>query len=668
MPDPDGGFPPGSGRRTGVHRRSNCAMKRILMICVTALLALLLFAPVLSAGAEEPDPVSVVMDISNNRFTGPEEITVSIKVTNVTDADMPGPVSLYYPDGVLVQDFGNPTLAAGQTQSWTGTWTVTQGQLDLGKVTFALRWYKYNAAGELDVDGKNYSKAIVYVEGEPSVEINRFIVPTMASEGQQVSVTYEIVNTGTVDITNVTIREHSDISRSNATIATVPAGEKASHTFTVKMGKKDLTSKGTVTYRAGNSTETVSKEETVIKYGEIKLTANLTSDKKGGVVGDTVKLTLTLKNTGSADYQNVTVSDALLGELFTGTNVPANKTVTLDKEITITGSANYQFIVTGQDASGASVETATERISIVERDPSKAINLSVNASADRETVSSLPAVVRFKVQVTNNSANDVENVSVSASGVTLHNFAKIAAGETREFTRDVTFTFAGQFRFDATVTDELEEKQTFESNIVQIMYAQPTNAPTEAPIVTPPAPAYLPKPSSDGLPEYVNTIENVLSMLNHAFLVLAAICVALLAIGIVRRIQANHRAKDHLQRSSTRVYDMPAPKEKRANANSRDKVDKPIPEEPEKQEKPQAAAEEREESESESDLKPSEEAIARDGALMEETLRQLYERADRADAKSIYAPRTDSFAEDADAQADETPRRHRRGRTENEDA
>lgn len=605
----------------GVRGRSNSAMKRILLMCAMLLTALALCLPVLCAEAEQTTGiVNYTLDLSNNRFTGPEDITVTIKVTNVSDQDMPGPVTLYYPDGTMVLEFGSPTLASGQSQSWTGTWGVTMSQLELGKITFGLCWYEYNSAGELGERRVNFSKSLIYVETEPSVEVNRIIAPSMASNGQDVNVTYEIVNTGTVNISNVTIRESADISKTSGTIASVPAGERASYTFTVKMGKKDLTSNATITYRAGNSTGTIRKEDAVIKYGEIKLSASLKADRKGGVSGDTIKLTLTLKNTGSADYQNVTVTDALLGEIVTGTTVPAKQTVTIEKEITITGSADYQFIVEGQDASGVSIETATERVSITEIDPSKAVSLTVHATSDRDVIYALPGVVRFTVQVTNNGASDLENVSVSSSGVTLYTFPTLEAGATREFTRDVSITTAGQFRFDASVRNEIDEAQTFEGNIIPIQFSQPTPVPTEAPITTVAPPRYEELPTKDDLPGYVGTVEKILSVLNIAFGVLTGLCAILLIVGVIRRIQANGRAKDHLERSSARVYDQPASKEKQGRKEVTQDVTRPIGEDNE----PEVP-----------EVQPGDDAVTRDGALMEETLRQLYKRADIDDEATV---------------------------------
>ena len=203
-------------------------------------------------------------------------------------------------------------------------------------------------------------------------------------------------------------------------------------------------------------------------------------------------------------------TDAVLGQVFTGLTVPAGKTVTQEKEIIIDETADYQFTVTGEDASGATVETATDRLSVQALDPAQKITLTVEASADRTTVYTLPGTVKFVVKVTNNSTVEVKDVTVSASGVQLYSFPSILAGETRDFTRDVSVSMGGQYRFDASVKNQLSETETFQSNIIQIAYAQPTAAPTEAPIVTPPMPVYEDMPTSDGLPSYVGSVQRVL--------------------------------------------------------------------------------------------------------------------------------------------------------------
>lgn len=596
-------------------------MTKRLFVCLMVLLAML--GVCFSASAAAGDP-KVAMELSTTTFSAPQEIDVSIKISNVGDTDMPGPVTLYYPNGKQVEEFGSPTLSVGASKSWTGKWNVTESQLESGKITFKMKYSIYNDAGELVNKTKNFSLKINYTGAVASLEIKRTITPTIARKGQEVTVTYDVINNGNVDVTSVNIKEHKSISSKRGTISKVPAGQKKSYTFTVKMGTKDLTSQPTITYKLGGKTQTEKKEAATIKYGEVKLTASLHADKKGGATGDTVKLTLTLKNTGNAAYQNVKVVDAVLGEVFSGQTVPAGETVTLEKDVTISQSVDYQFTISGQDESGAALETATDRVSITAVDPAQKIILSVEASANKETVYELPGIVKFNVKVTNNSAIDVSNVSVSATGVELYEFPKILAGETREFTRDVSVSMQGQYRFDAHVKNQLGETETFESNIIQMSYARPTPVPTEAPIVTPPRPVYEKVPTSDGLPAYFNTVQNTLSIVYTVALVLGGICLLLLAVGVVRRvqaIQASSKAQDHLERGTYRDYTQPSaklPKEKKQKKGKKEEqqVTRPIGDDKAEPALPEVSQDDQQ--------------YAQDGELMAETLAKLYPRTGEA--------------------------------------
>ena len=558
--------------------------KRILVLA--ALVALLVLGLAGTALAAE-DPIVLTMDLSATRFSGPAEVTVTIRVTNTSDADMPGPLALYTPEGAYIEEFGTPTLAAGQSKTWTGTWTVTEQQIKDGRVTFGTQYYVSDGAGGATLKKRTFYTSIVHADAVAQVEINRYITPSMAAKGQKVSVIYEVVNTGTIDVTDVVIKESSTVSKTEGKIAKVKAGEKQTFTFTVTMGSKDLTSNANITYQAGGKTYTETLGNATIKYGQVKLSASLKADKKGGNPGDTVKLTLTLKNTGKSDYQNVTVTDATLGAVFTGVTVEAGKTITLDKEITIAQSASYQFTVTGTDASGATVETATDRLTVTATDPTMAANLTVQAQVDTPTIYILPDVVTFTVSVTNNASVAAENVTVTASGVTLYTFGSIAPGQTKTFVRDVKVQMQGTFRFDAAVTDQLGDTVTFQSNLVRISKASPTATPSQVPMSTPVLPQKEELPTHDGLPPYVDTLQNALAIGRWVFLGVAVIAVALIAVGAVSRAAnaaRSNKAPDHLERDGYRSYTdavsarkrrmMPEPEEDEDNED--DEADRPV--------------------------------------------------------------------------------------------
>ena len=535
----------------------------MLGVCV-----LILLMAHCAAALAEMDPLKVAMSLSTNTFTEPRRITVQIRVTNDGDSEMPSAVTLWYPNGKQVEAFGAPVLAQGESATWSGTWDVTQEELEEGRLTFKLRYSLYNDDGELQPREKRFHKTLIYKSGVVSCEIKRSITPTTARKDQEVSVTYEVVNTGNLPITDVEITENKAISATAGKIAEIAAGEKGTHTFTVKMGTKDLVSKATITYKADGKKYSETKEAATIKYGEVKLNASLSADKKGGLTGETVKLTLKLSNTGSVHYENITVSDSILGQVFANQTVKAGESVTLEKEISIAGSSDYQFTVQGQDTAGNEVETASDRVSITAIEPNQVVNLTVEAEADRLVVYQIPATVRFRVRVTNNAAADVENVRVTATGMTLYTFDKIAAGQTRDFVRDCSISMEGKFQFVASVRNQLGETQNFNSNIISVAYTAPTPVPTDAPIVTPPKPNHQQLPTEAdmedlfGVVEYSKGVE-YLRYAAYALAGLAAVGVLLLLIAGIRRAALSRhtgKAEDVLEIAPARDYTVPARK------------------------------------------------------------------------------------------------------------
>ena len=534
-------------------------MKTKLLPVLIALFCLIL-AVFSFAQAEESNPLKVAMQLSNSNFTEPEEITVSIRISNAGDTALPGPVTLYYSNGDQVEEFGEPVLEAGASKSWSGPLQVTQSMLEAGKISFRIRYSLLNEAGEAVQRSRNFSKEISYTGGVASVEVNRTISPTTAGKGHDVNITYDALNTGTVDVTNVVITENKSIATKEGVIDRVPAGEKASYTFKVTMGTQDLTSQATIAYTANGQTQTISKEPAEIKYGEINLKANLTTDKKGGLPGDKVKFTLRLGNSGKKDYINIRVTDPTLGELFSGETAPAGHSIILEKEIEIVETTDYQFTVTATEDGGPDIETTSDRITITAVTADQVVHLDVRAESDREVVYQLPGTVRFKVYVSNNSSLDVSNVVVSASGVTLYTFPSILAGETREFTRDVDVSMAGQYQFVAQCRNQLGDSVSFDSNIIYIGFTEPTPVPTEAPIVTPPVPVLDELPTEADLPENLNLIDQILKYAIYVFAAIFAVFLLLVIVALLRRASIKAKSEvalDTLERGGTRDYNQP---------------------------------------------------------------------------------------------------------------
>ena len=611
--------------------------KRLLLALVLGIALVLLCA----SAALADDPMKVSMELSTNKFSAPRSITVSITVTNVGDVDMPGPVTLYYPSGKKVEEFGSPTLAVGASKNWSGEWTVTQKELEAGKITFKIKYSVYS--DEVDENGentlvnktKNFSKKIQYTGADPELEIERTIMPQTAQKGQEVSVTYEITNVGPVDVSGITIKENTTISTKSGTIDSIAAGETGRYTFTAVMGTKDLTSNATISYKAGGKTFTSKVDSATVKYGEVKLSATLTADKKGGAPGDTVKLTLKLKNSGTTDFTNVTATDAALGTVFSNEKVPAGETLALEKELTITETQDIQFTVKGEDGTGKEVETATGRINVIATDPTQQIVLNLEASADRDKVYKLPGTVRFSFVLHNDSAVEVKNVTVKAVETPLYSVESIPAGESVSFIRDTEVSMAGSYQFTASCKDVLGQTLNFDSNAIPIAYAEPTPVPTEAPLVTPPAPATEPLPTDQPEPEWLDQAEGVAGIAKWILAGVGGLLLLLLLIGAVRRGKSrsdSKKAMDHLEGATYRDYGT-KPKHRRSEINNGGT------------EADHAAAAENENS-------------AHSSELMAETLKRLYdEKAPEQtvkEAAEVVTEVADKAAEEAAAPAVET--------------
>lgn len=122
------------------------------MIVVKKLLIFLLVLLVMicSACSENMiviEPLDIRVHLSQTEFTGPQEVAVSITVYNLSDEDRPGTLALYWPNGQMIEEFGTPTLKAGERLEWTGTWYVTQNQINAGKVRFGVQYTGINSLG-----------------------------------------------------------------------------------------------------------------------------------------------------------------------------------------------------------------------------------------------------------------------------------------------------------------------------------------------------------------------------------------------------------------------------------------------------------------------------------------------------------------------------------------
>ncbi|MEG2718279.1 MAG: hypothetical protein RSA55_01960 [Clostridia bacterium] len=550
-------------------------MKRKVLIVFMVITALLLC---MGYAIAQTDPIVCSMELDPSKLAGPGKVKVTITISNSGDTDLKDPVVLYDPSIKIVSDFGTngaALLKAGESKTWTGEYAVDQLTLDNGFVAYFVKYKLYKESGEAVATSQPIRGKISVQTAEAAIDVKRTISPTVAREGQSVVVKYDITNTGTVDLLNVTIKENGDIHKEKQTIEKLAPGQTAEVKYPVKMGKKNLTSGATLTYKSESNKKAKSYvvEDQTIAFGESALVAKLTASAKGVAIDGKVTLTLNLKNTGSVDYSDLRVTDASLGDVFVNQQLAAGKSLKLDKEITLTKTTDYQFNVTAIDSTGTQTVVASELVNIVAVDPKDVLSLQIVATPDRTEVYEQPGMVRFSIAVTNDSSVEAKNVTVSHGATEIYTFTSIPAGETRKLTRDAALSMAGKFRFTVSAQDPLENKLTFESNEVQIAFSVPTPAPATP--TPPPVPTAEPTFHAVTVPPITNAavgaLPKTIQMVLLPLLIVAGLL--LLASGVLLIMAAKRRADqrkaseaavDHLERAKRRDYVTPAEEDEKS--------------------------------------------------------------------------------------------------------
>jgi len=545
-------------------------MKHKLIVLALLFIAMLAFFTLASAAT---DPIVCTIEVEPSTLSEPGDVTITITVSNAGDTDMTNPLTLFDPTSQVVTDFGengSVTLKAGEVKTWTGTWAVNQRTLENGQIVFFVKYTIIDDNGTSKTQSQPIRGEIEQATYEAKVTVTRTIIPETAHEGQTVNVIYDISNEGTVSIKNLTLEEAKDILTGKLSVTDeLKAGETAQVKLPVVMGTEDLTSKGTIYYTIADGTQeqTYELEEQVITYGEPAVIATLTADSKGVLMNETIKLTLTLENTGNVDYTDIRVTDATLGDVFTNQTLAAGETLTLEKEITLTQTTDFMFEILAIDNTGTEVVKHKVRCLRLAVDPDQALNLELTMSSDKSEVYSTTEAVRFEVTIINSSTVDATDVKVYQADTLIYTFESIPAGETRKLSRDVTLSMAGQYQFRAVALDTLENELTFKSNILQIAFLTPTPVPvTQNPNITPtPEPTFVkatyPKisdPDIGTLPKLLRTFFYPLMIVGFGLLVIA---IVILLIATKKRSdlkKASENALDHLERSTHRDYIAPA--------------------------------------------------------------------------------------------------------------
>lgn len=528
------------------------------------LLMAMIFAFAASALAIESDPIEFTIQVTPTEMTEPGQVKVSLRVANTGNADMIDAVTLYDPAGKLVGSFGDGgsyLLSAGAFRTWEGTWNVTEAELDKGSFAYTIKYHLLDDEGNLVEFSRQAEAKVKFIGERVKLNISRTITPEVVRSGKTASVVYELYNSGNVDLTDIRVKEN--ISKTAQKVDSLAAGEKATLTFTSKIGSADLTSNASITYKAKGSTKTLTEtvEEAAITLAKPNLKIAISSPTAGVNIGEAAKVVVTFTNEGNVSYTNVSVKDEKKGEFLTNVSIPAGATVVEEKEFILMEPTTFKVTATLPDNTGNTNTMTSNELNIGVFDPEKALLLTLNLSADRQTIHETPGDVTFKLVVTNNSNIKAEKISIYHGSTFITEIAALEPGASTTIVRDVRISQAGQFRFTASLQDSMKNTVTFDSNTLQISYARATAAPTKMKLVTSSPPPRVTEPPVDAILTGAKDTTFLLLLIAGGIFGLFFL---LFLVSTVMRIYNKSKsasAIDHLELGEKRNYTDPADEE-----------------------------------------------------------------------------------------------------------
>ncbi len=339
------------------------------------------FAPV--SDTESVTPITAAPEISLTKvadqttdiaagdvitYTYTAENTGNVTLADVSISDLhsgSGTLSTITPASVA-------SLPIGQSATFTATYVVTQADIDAGgDIT-------NTAAASATPPSGTYVPATaderVSPEAfDPELELVKTAdISTDLSEGDVVTYTYAVTNTGNVTVNNVTISDvHSGTGTlsaiSPANVASLAVGGSTSFTATYVITQADIDAGTPITNiatadatPAGGTLNPATDSESVsleapAPNAELTKTADVTSDLS---VGDIVTYTYSVTNTGNVSLSDISVSDVHSGagtlSAITPAVVPA-----LAVGASVDFTATYQVTQADIDAGAAITNTAT---------------------------------------------------------------------------------------------------------------------------------------------------------------------------------------------------------------------------------------------------------------------------------------------------------------------
>ncbi len=319
---------------------------------------------------------------------------------------------------------------------------------------------------------------------EPKVSFTRTIDKTTFLKGDSVSLIYKIENTGSVDITGITVTDDGIPGMTLTKSAVSASGSAAlNYTFTPDAS---FTSAPKLTYTARGKNYSAVCDSVTVTMRSLELQAVLEAAPAEVPEGGEVALLCTLTNSGTVRLTGVTIGEISLGsKLFPPVTLDKGTSRQFSRKVALAKTATFQYEITAKDEFGNPVTFKSNALE-VKVTPSGAFNLEIAAVPDALQLSQ-PGRVNFNIIVRNNGDDAVADAVVKdQNGNVVSSYALLPAGESRlTYFKEIDATTQFNFSLSAPAGDG----STYEvsSGPVEVVLAGPAPTPTALAAQTPAA-------------------------------------------------------------------------------------------------------------------------------------------------------------------------------------
>nr|BFE51507.1 hypothetical protein GCM10017745_49340 [Saccharothrix mutabilis subsp. capreolus] len=320
-------IPPGSTSATLSFTSSGDGYFPTNLIFAAALADLLVEKTVDPPVVHEGDTVTFTITVTNASGLAVDNITVADASTPSCDADV-------------------GTLQGGESTTYTCTTTAPSDDFTNAVIANGTDQFGEELAGAdtVDVD-------VIH----PAVEITKTVSPATAQEGDPVTYTITVTNTGDVDLTTVQVSD-PQLAVCDRQFPTLAVAAVETYTCDSTAPAADLTNTATVTGTDPLGLQVTDTASATLDVVTMAFTMAKSASTTNAAAGEVVTYTLTVTNTGDTALQGVVVTDDLTGVVddatfgsattTTGTATFTTPTLTWTGDLPVGAVATITYTVT----------------------------------------------------------------------------------------------------------------------------------------------------------------------------------------------------------------------------------------------------------------------------------------------------------------------------------